>query len=452
MQNQPMRDDRPVNPHRRKRTKKDIFRESYLPVLIAAVAVLAVIGIIAGVIAIVDRSHQSTDPDGRESTVLEQQAKDLLKQAQKLAEGYDYDGALALLESFDGDLQDFPRLKDAIEAYALAKSSMVAWTAAQVPNLSFHTLIADLEAALADGTYGSSGNGKYNRNFITTAEFSAILQQLYENDYVLVSLPNLYSYDAAKKTYVEQELMLPAGKKPILLTQTHCNYYTYMAESHAFAARLIEKDGVLCNEMLTSSGKSIVGNYDFVPILESFISEHPDFSYKGARAILAMSGYDGIFGYRISSDTLSAEALAQEQQEAGHIVSLLTEAGYTLACYTYANTDYSAKSAKDIRSDIRQWEENIASVTGSTDIFVFAQGGDIGTSYENNEKFDVLYEFGYRYFLGSAPLLSSDAEPQYVRQSRLMVTASNLSHHADWFKDILDTADLLDTRRGTIPQ
>ena len=41
-----------------------------------------------------------------------------------------------------------------------------------------------------------------------------------------------------------------------------------------------------------------LGKYDLVPILDRFVEEHPDFSYRGAKAILALTGYNGVLGYR----------------------------------------------------------------------------------------------------------------------------------------------------------
>ena len=35
-----------------------------------------------------------------------------------------------------------------------------------------------------------------------------------------------------------------------------------------------------------------------VPLIDTFVKEHPDFSYHGRKGILAMTGYDGVLGYR----------------------------------------------------------------------------------------------------------------------------------------------------------
>lgn len=54
-------------------------------------------------------------------------------------------------------------------------------------------------------------------------------------------------------------------------------------------------------------------------LLDDFLDQHPDFSYRGARAIIAVTGYQGAFGYRISSDykaKLGDEAFAQACRDA----------------------------------------------------------------------------------------------------------------------------------------
>lgn len=467
MEKQPIQGNQPSNPRRRARSKIQTFKEAYLPFVVLAAAVLLIVGIIVGITSC-DKNPDpsaSTNPTGISAEQLKQEAAQLLEQATQLAMQYDYDGALAVLESFSGNISDFPELKRAVEEYTLTKHSMVTWNSNQVPNLSFHVLIADLEAALADPTYGESGNNRYNRNFITTEEFSAILNRLYENGYVLVDLSDFYVYEysasAGKNVYTEKQLLLPEGKKPFMLTATHCNYYTYMIDSNrdgkpdsdgaGFASKL-KWDNGFYNEMVTSDGSTVTGDFDLVPLLEKFIEQHPDFSYKGARAILAVSGYDGIFGYRINSDTLSNAELEEEQNGAATLIQHLKDAGYTMACYTYGNMDYGVKSPHDIWVDIQSWQMEIAPIVGQTDILVFAQEADIGTSYDNNEKFDILYEAGYRFFLGSTPFISREVDELYVRHSRLMVTGSTLYHHSDWFTQLFSTKDLLDLRRNNIPE
>ncbi|MFQ9739281.1 MAG: hypothetical protein ACLR06_17395 [Christensenellaceae bacterium] len=42
---------------------------------------------------------------------------------------------------------------------------------------------------------------------------------------------------------------------------------------------------------------------EFVPIVEEFVAKHPDFSYRGARGTIFLTGFDGILGYRTQRDS-----------------------------------------------------------------------------------------------------------------------------------------------------
>ena len=49
---------------------------------------------------------------------------------------------------------------------------------------------------------------------------------------------------------------------------------------------------------MEDDGSVSVGDYDMVPLIDRFVEKHPDFSYRGAKGILALTGYNGILGYR----------------------------------------------------------------------------------------------------------------------------------------------------------
>lgn len=470
---------RSPNPRRRRRSKMQIFKEAYLPTIILAVTVVLILVFIIG--AVVDRdtpagtqpqlgnntsSHPTTVPSGPQDTTptipqaLIQEAEDRLAQAKLLAADYDYTGAINELRAFSGDIQQFPALVAALEEYSRIQLNMVSWKAGDVINLSFQILIADPERALVDPDLGS----QYRRNFITTTEFTAILQQLYDNGYVLVSMDDFYSqqYNSSTGRYVfqENELLLPEGKKPIMITETNANYYTYMIDSNGdgkpdagadgFASRLCH-DGVgFYNELVNADGSVSTGSYDLVPLLEDFIAANPDFSYQGARAIIAFSGYDGVLGYRINSTTLGAQALELEQQGAQKVIEALKNTGYELACYTFNNYNYDMLTPTRVQADIQQWLEQITPIIGSLDILVFAKDCDIAgqESYSGNSKFNVLYNAGFRYFLGVGDTAWNQVEDQYVRHNRLSVSAYNLINKAALYTGLFDPAAVLDSNRN----
>ena len=229
---------RPVNPRRRKRTRMQIFKEVYLPVIVAGAAVLMIlIFIIGAIVRGVQKNKAEKEASIAASIALEeeqeklsQECQQLLLDAEKLFTEYDYEGALDLLNSFSGDVTQYPAINDAIVQYEDAITALVAWDDPnQVVNLSFQMLMADPQQSFAHGTYGSA----FNKNYVTTAEFERILTELYDNGYVLVSMDDLFATSTnadGTVSYTPNTLYLPAGKKPLLLTQTNVNYNIYLVD------------------------------------------------------------------------------------------------------------------------------------------------------------------------------------------------------------------------------
>ncbi|MBR7122231.1 MAG: hypothetical protein IKC95_02090 [Oscillospiraceae bacterium] len=459
---------RPVNPRRKQRTQMQIFKEAYLPAIVACVALLLIVVFIIGSISRGIQRKEFEEQQSLEASIsaseamerLTKEADERMQQAQALARHFDYDGALAILDGFSGNIQEFSQLSQLRTSYTQAKGNMVLWEDVNdVLNLSFQMLIADPARAFRDTTYGTA----YNRNFVTVEEFKKILNQLYENDYILISMSDILSGTEIQKLY------LPSGKKPLILTQTQVNYYTYMTDSDGdkrpdkggdgFAGKLVLDDnGRLTCEFVDTSGQLQTGDYDLVPILESFIADHPDFSYKGAKAILAVTGYDGLFGYRTNASAKSffgETAYNEEVSGATQIVKALRDAGYEIACYTYKNIAYGTSNSTKIQQDLDKWVEEVEPILGNVDTFVFAKDSDISntTASYSGDKFDLLNSYGFTYYLGfcNAGIPWFAAQNDHVRQGRILVSGTNLAHHADWFNGIFDAASVLDTTRGTIP-
>lgn len=469
MDEQRNNESRPVNPRRRKRSQMQIFKEVYLPVVIAFVALLLILIFIIGSIvrAVQQNKYEAqvnsamAESVAREQERLENEVNDLLQRASTAAQSFNYDEAISILDSFTGDAAKFETLSKKRAEYAAAKDTMVLWNdPAQVLNLSFQILIADPSRAFTNESYGTS----YNRNFITTEEFSKILQQLYENGYVLIRMSDITDGTQGKDLY------LPNGKKPLILTQTNVNYNTYMLDSDGdklpdeggagFASKLvIDANGNLASELVNADGQTVTGAYDLVPILESFIETHPDFSYRGARAILAVTGYDGLFGYRTNpeADDFFGTAYHTEQVEsATRITAALRESGYEIACYTYENIEYGIYTTEEVQADLNRWSTEVSPILGDVDILVYARNSDIAenTTGYSGDKYELLKSQGFTHYLGfctdGTPWFTATAD--YVRQGRILVSGANMAYHSDWFIGIFDPHSVLDTTRGTIPE
>ena len=463
----------PNNPRRRRRkSKAQIFKEVYLPPIIACVCLILVLSFTIGSVSNAIEQHHINkeaeasrlDESQSAEAVAEEQRLRIMAEAEELAASYDYKAAIEKLDSF-GDLSNYTDMASKRAEYVSIQGQLVEYTTPTlIPNLSFHVLIEDLPRAMADD---DDLAGNYNKNFVSTAEFKAILNGLYNNGYVLVDFDSFVSVQTdptGTKQYIPNTIYLPADKKPVMITETMVNYFTYMidgdgdgladAGGDGFASKLVVQNGKIKAEYVNASGETLVGDYDLVPILESFIEEHPDFSYRGARATVAVTGSQGVFGYRTNTSYIATKGNDYYENEvagAKEVVQALRDKGYTLACYTYDNLAYGQKSAAEITADLTSWSQQITPVIGDVDILVFARTSNI--SDYGGSLFNVLYTSGFRYFVSNGTQPWAEINTTYVRQNRLMVTGETMQWYSDRFTGMFDCAAILDVNtRGSVPK
>ncbi len=356
----------------------------------------------------------------------------LLAQADLLAAGYDYDRAIEVLQS-DPSLASDPDIMAAIAGYEATKATLVKASVSKITHVFFHSLVAD-NAKAFDGDEDEPG---YNQVMTTIGEFNKILNTMYEKGYVLVRLHDMAyeTTDENGKTVMKPgTIMLPEGKIPFVMSQDDLCYYPYM-DGDGFATRIvIGEDGYPTCEMKMDDGSTATGDYDLVPILERFIQEHPDFSYKGARAVLAFTGYEGILGYRTSSAYVDSPTYEQDRQEAARVAQCLKDHGWELASHSWGHLDLGTVEIERFHADTDKWEDQVDSLIGPVDIILYPFGADVGDWHPyttENERFNYLYACGFRYFcnVDSNPYWVQIGD-NYMRQGR-----RNLDGYRMW-KDI----------------
>ena len=464
-----------TTPRRRQRSKMQTFKEAYLPVIIAGIALVLILIFIIGSISLKIQQRKAEAAASIASSIAQSEAdaqlaleaQDLIAKAEKLAAGYDYDGALNLLRSFNGDFTKFEDLSNKITAYEHAKSQLVLWDdPSKITNLSLQLLIADPSRAYNHAVYADS----FNRNFITTEEFSRILQQLYDNGYILVNWDDFVTtetLETGESVYRSKSLYLPNGKKPLMLIQTNVNYNIYLIDSDGdslpdkngggFASKMIlDENGKITCEMVDASGQTVTGAFDMVPILDAFVESHPDFSYQGAKALLALTGYNGLFGYRTNAaakEQFGEDAYNAAVAGAAQIAQALQASGYQFACYSYENISYGDSGVTEIQADLQDWTDEVVPILGNTDILVYAQNDDI-TSEEtySGDKYNALHALGFRHFIGFGQDGTTwiNITDQYVRQGRTLISGATLSLNSSWFTNLFDCASVLDKNRPQI--
>ena len=470
----------PLDPRyirRKKREKKRIFKEVYLPAIIAGAALFLILSFIVGSVsnALTVKANKDSaakveaQQQASAAGAAEQEFKRLIAEAESMVVGYDYDGAIQLLESYNSSNDKFTQQVTAKKAELVNEQKQLVEVkdVSTIPNLYFHVLMADASRACNKEVSGAELSGLYNKNFVSVEEFTRILNQLYASNYVLVDFDSFISSVPGvdgNNSFFSKSIYLPQGKKPVMITETMVNYFEYMvdpdkdgtpdAKGHGFANKLVLDDnGEIKASYVDANGQTLVGNYDLVPVLEAFIQEHPDFSYQGARAILAVTGTEGVFGYRTNTSYVARFGQSfydNEVVEAKKIVEALREKGYTIASYTYSNQAYRGMNTLQIQAEVQNWTNQITPVIGEVDTMVFARASDI-EAYSGT-TFNVLYNSGIRFFLNSGSSPRVDVNTTFVRQTRLMVTGESMAWYSSQFSNYFDCNVVLDlASRGSTP-
>lgn len=391
----------------------------------------------------------------------------LLDEANLKAAMYDYDGAIELLKSssfYSGSTS----MQNAVAEYENTKASCVEYPLDQVTHVFYHTLIKDTSKAF-DGDGNEAG---YNQVMTTIDEFNKITQSMYDKGYVLVNLHDMASFDE-NGNLIKGKIMLPPGKKPFVLSQDDVSYYHYM-DGDGFASRLIvDENGEVKNEYIEDDGTVSVGNYDMVPLIDEFVKQHPDFSYHGAKGTIALTGYNGVLGYRTDTDYRDKTNLQEDQEkflndhpdfnydqdvaDAKKVAEAMKADGWVFASHTWGHLNVEQRSLEDIKTDTEKWKATVEPIVGPTDIIIFAFGADIGgwQGYEGNAKFDYLKSQGFNIYCNvDSSKYWVQFGDNYMRQGRRNLDGYRMYYHTDpngndFLDDLFDAESVFDKSRPT---
>lgn len=384
----------------------------------------------------------------------EQERKDLVAQADLIALGYDYEGAIALIKSYqgsDGNYKVYPYLTGAIERLEKEESALVLYggsyqSITEINHLFIHSLVVDTSLAF-DSDYDSKG---YNMYMTTVSEFNKMLQKLYEDDYVLIRTSDVakqITLEDGTTKYVANEIYLKPGKKPIILSEDDVSFYAYM-DGDGFASKIIlDENGNPTCEMTLADGTTTTGLFDMVPIVDAFVKEHPDFSYKGAKGLLALTGYEGILGYRTNDKT--SPTYEQDVAAAKEVAKVLKEDGWEFGSHSWGHLNLQKITLEVLQRDTNRWLEEVGSIVGPTDIFVFPFGIDIETTtgVYSSDKYQYLKESGFNYFLGVYKQPWMHIKKDYVRMTRRPIDGQAMLEFPDRLTDLFVVEEILDESR-----
>lgn len=368
-----------------------------------------------------------------------------LAYADAYATQYNYDKAMELIRSIDGYESD-QQMTAAIADYQARKDACVPVDVTTVPHVFFHSLLND-DRGFKTEVVGSDRAWRNDAAMTSADEFDHMMEDMYEAGYVMISLYDMCiitkNEDGSSTVEKNTNLMLPEGKKAFVLSEDDLSYYhTYGIGTQGYATKMVlDENGKVKCEYTNENGETLIGDYDVVPRLDTFVQNHPDFAYHNARGTVALTGYNGVFGYRtndyykdINNPKLDRDQIEwlethpdfnwdEDVANAKAIADEMKRVGWTFASHTYAHWNASEKSVDALKSDNERWMTVNHPIVGDIDIIIFAFGGDIGYvgGYtDDNEKYQYFKSQGYNIFCNVDGNIGwTEFGPTYMRTGRV---------------------------------
>lgn len=260
-----------------------------------------------------------------------------------------------------------------------------------VEHIFFHPLLAYPEQAF-DGDYQTLG---YDDWFVTVDEYNKIVNSLYEKNFILVNINDVYEeYDSnGQMLFRKKDLMLPKGKKPLIISLDDVNYNKYMLGNGTVYKLILDDKGEITTYSINPKGEEVYSrDLESIPLLDQFVQKHPDFSLNGAKGTIALTGYEGILGYRTNRQSENLEA---EQNNVKPIIEKLKKNGWNFACHSYGHPNISQTSLEKLMDDTTKWKNEVESLIGPTQVYIYPFGSSIP---EGSTQFQYLQSQGFKLF------------------------------------------------------
>ena len=215
---------------RRKKIRDNIIITGILLIILAAI----IFGIFSWVRSLFLKRSAAKEAAENEKAYIEK----IISEADLLASGFDYDGAMEKLDLLMPEYSETEAVKAAMERYEKGRSELLPYSDIySVTHIFFHTLILDSSLAF----YGDYKEDGYNQYMTTVSEFKKILDEMYKRGYILVDIHDLAALSEQEDGSLKmtpKTLMLPEGKIPFVMSQDDVCYYTYMT-GDGFASKIV---------------------------------------------------------------------------------------------------------------------------------------------------------------------------------------------------------------------
>lgn len=217
-----------------------------------------------------------------------------------------------------------------------------------VEELFVHPLVLQPSLAFRGDALGT-GFADY---FVTAQEFRALLDQLWRHGWTLVDV-----HRAAAGT-----VRVPAGRKPLVLSEDDVNYYRY------FAGRGLADRLVLDGDRVRAQVGDQLSDDDVVPLVDAAVARHPELSADGAKGVLAVTGYEGLLG----EHDAATDPAARDRLRA--LATRLRATGWTFASHTFGHITLAHASLGSAARDTARWRALTGDLLGPVDVLVYPFG------------------------------------------------------------------------------
>ena len=382
--------------------------------------------------AAVPTASPTADPEEAAREAARQEA---IRAAGRLADQGLFDDALTLLAdpSLEGGSTD-----SAAAEIRSRQEALVPYEG-ELRHIFFHSLIVYPEMVFTDL---ETPMGGYNSGFAEKAELERILPQLYERGYVLYDLAECFGRGEDGKM-CRKEILLPPGKTPLILSVDDVAY----AYGPGWARRLfVDGNGELFYEVPNPSGGiDIACDGDVMGVVDAFVEEHPDFAWHGHKGTIALTGFQGAFGYP-SYDT------EENGRQIRAVADALKADGWNFAShsYTHNNGSYGFWGTgcvpEKIRYDISKWVDRVTPWIGETNLFIAPFGVRV-----RGQALQYVLDAGFDIYCTVDDHVVNELHDDYALMSRIEIGGYSMREFTDILNELFFNVDEVFDAQGRPP-
>ena len=208
---------------------------------------------------------------------------------------------------------------------------------------------------------------------------------------------------------------------------------------------IVDNDG----KFATYSTKQNIQNriaYDneFLPILEQFIFDNPDFSFNGAKGIIFLTVNNGILGYNIDPKNNSSR---HDQKRILELVRRLKNSGWEFGSNNYEYIADNTLTEMQFIKNISLWKKYTIPIINNTIYYSSPHGINI----EDSPIYQTLIDNNFRVFFYNDFTNNFEVKNNSIFMSRKLVSGKTIRNNESEFSELFDCKKIYDHNNRTTP-